>query len=66
MQLDGDSVAGRKVEVIVKDDTSSTPDMTKRLAQKLVVKEKVSVLTGFGLTPLALWPPRCRSRRRRR
>ncbi|MGA1861022.1 hypothetical protein VH569_33985 [Azospirillum sp. 11R-A] len=39
LQLDGDSVAGRKVQVIVKDDTGSTPDMTKRLAQKLVVKE---------------------------
>lgn len=53
-QVNGDSVAGRKVEVIVKDDTGVAPDMTKRLAQELVVKEKVSVLAGFGLTPLAL------------
>jgi branched-chain amino acid transport system substrate-binding protein len=49
----GDMVAGKKVELIVKDDTSA-PDVTKRIAQELVVNEKVSVLAGFGLTPLAL------------
>jgi branched-chain amino acid transport system substrate-binding protein len=49
----GDTVAGRKVELIVKDDTG-TPDVTKRLAQEMVVNDKVSVLAGFGLTPLAL------------
>ena len=53
MAQNGDTVAGRKVELIVKDDTSA-PDVTKRLAQELVVNEKVSVLAGFGLTPLAL------------
>ncbi len=46
-------IAGRKVELILKDDTG-TPDVTKRLAQELVVNEKVDVLAGFGLTPLAL------------
>lgn len=49
----GDTVAGKKVELIVKDDTSA-PDVTKRIAQELVVNDKVSVLAGFGLTPLAL------------
>ena len=53
MAQNGDMVAGRKIELIVKDDTSA-PDVTKRLAQELVVNEKVSVLAGFGLTPLAL------------
>ena len=48
----GDKVAGKKVQVIVKDDTG-TPDVTKRLAQELVVNDKVHVLAGFGLTPLA-------------
>src|SRR5688500_14583559 len=48
----GDTVAGKKVELIVKDDTG-TPDVTKRIAQELVVNDKVSVLAGFGLTPLA-------------
>jgi branched-chain amino acid transport system substrate-binding protein len=49
----GDTVEGRKVELIVRDDTS-VPDMSKRLAQEMVVNDKVSVLAGFGLTPLAL------------
>ena len=54
MQKNGDTVAGRKVDLIVKDDTGVAPETTKRLAQELVVQEKVSVLAGFGLTPLAL------------
>lgn len=49
----GDSVAGRKVEIILKDDGGVAPDMTKRLAQELVTREGVQVLAGFGLTPLA-------------
>ena len=53
MAQNGDTVAGRKIELIVKDDTG-TPDVTKRIAQELVVNDKVNVLAGFGLTPLAL------------
>jgi branched-chain amino acid transport system substrate-binding protein len=49
----GDKVAGRTVELVLKDDTG-VPDVTKRLAQELVVNDKVDVLAGFGLTPLAL------------
>src|SRR5450432_2500805 len=49
----GTTVAGKKIEVILKDDTS-VPDVTKRLAQELVVNDKVAVLAGFGLTPSAL------------
>ena len=49
----GNKVAGRQVEIILKDDTG-LPDVTKRLAQELVVNDKVDVLAGFGLTPLAL------------
>ena len=49
----GSTVAGRKIEVILKDD-QGTPDQTKRLAQELVVNDKVSVLAGFGITPAAL------------
>jgi branched-chain amino acid transport system substrate-binding protein len=50
----GESVAGRKVEVILKDDGGLQPDVTKRLAQELVTKDRVQVLAGFGLTPLAM------------
>jgi branched-chain amino acid transport system substrate-binding protein len=49
----GDKVAGRPIQIILKDDTG-VPDITKRLAQDLVVNDKVDVLAGFGLTPLAL------------
>ncbi len=49
----GNKVAGRTVEIVLKDDTG-LPDVTKRLAQELVVNDKVDVLAGFGLTPLAL------------
>ena len=52
MAQNGDKVAGKKVELIVKDDASA-PDATKRIAQELVVNDKVSVLGGFVLTPLA-------------
>jgi branched-chain amino acid transport system substrate-binding protein len=54
MAKNGDTVAGRKVELIVKDDTGLAPETTKRIAQEMVVQDKVSVLAGFGLTPLAL------------
>jgi branched-chain amino acid transport system substrate-binding protein len=53
MAQNGDTVAGRKIELILKDDTS-IPDVTKRMAQELVVNDKVNVLAGFGITPSAL------------
>ncbi|MGG7519122.1 ABC transporter substrate-binding protein [Allorhizobium undicola] len=49
----GDTAGGKKVEFIVKDD-ASTADNALRLAQELVTKDRVSVLTGFGNTPAAL------------
>ena len=53
MAQNGDTVAGKKIQLIVKDDTS-VPDVTRRLAQELVVNEKVNVLAGIGITPSAL------------
>ncbi len=53
MQQNGSTVAGKKIQVILKDD-AGTPDTTRRLAQELVVNDKVAILAGFGLTPLAL------------
>jgi branched-chain amino acid transport system substrate-binding protein len=53
MAQHGDTVAGKKVQLIVKDDTG-LPDVTNRHAQELLVNDKVNVLAGFGLTPLAL------------
>jgi branched-chain amino acid transport system substrate-binding protein len=52
LALHGDHVAGKKVEVIVRDD-QSVPDNAKRLAQELVVNDKVNFL-GASLTPSAM------------
>ncbi|HSN34529.1 MAG TPA: ABC transporter substrate-binding protein [Ideonella sp.] len=50
----GGAVGGRPVELVVKDDSPGTAgDVSKRLAQELVVKDKVDILAGFGLTPSA-------------
>src|SRR5262249_57153361 len=52
MQEHGDTVAGKKIELIVKDD-GSVPDVGKRLAQDLIVTDKIAILGG-GITPSAL------------
>jgi branched-chain amino acid transport system substrate-binding protein len=53
LQDKGASVGGRKIEVVLKDDTG-TADVTRRIAQELIVNDKVTAIAGFGLTPLAL------------
>src|SRR3954466_9125592 len=54
MKQHGDSVAGKKIEVIRKDVGGIAPDVAKRLAQELVVRDNVDILAGFTLTPNAL------------
>jgi len=49
----GDTVAGRKVKLIIKDDTGVAPAVAKRQAQELLIKDKVDILAGFTLTPNA-------------
>jgi branched-chain amino acid transport system substrate-binding protein len=57
-QQHGSTVAGKKIELIVKDDTT-VPDVAKRLAQELIVNDKVNILTtgitpaSFAIAPLA-------------
>ncbi|RZN30323.1 ABC transporter substrate-binding protein [Bradyrhizobium sp. Leo121] len=53
MQQKGDTVAGKKIEIILRDD-AAVPDNTKRIAQELIVNEKVNIIAGFGVTPAAL------------
>jgi branched-chain amino acid transport system substrate-binding protein len=50
----GDTVAGKKIEIIRKDSGGPSPDVAKRLAQELVVRDGVDILAGFVLTPNAL------------
>jgi branched-chain amino acid transport system substrate-binding protein len=52
MAQHGDTVAGKKIQVIVKDD-GAIADNSKRLAQELIVNEKVNFVVGFGVTPTA-------------
>lgn len=49
----GDTVAGRKIEFILRDDRGA-PDIANRFAQELLAQDRVSILTGFGNTPAAL------------
>jgi len=53
MHEHGDTVAGKKIQLIVRDDTGA-PEVTKRLAEELITNDHAKALMGFGLTPLAL------------
>ncbi len=50
----GDTVAGKKIEFIRKDTGGIAPDVAKRLAQELIVRDHADILAGFVLTPNAL------------
>jgi len=52
MQLNGDKVAGRKIELIVRDD-NGVPDVARRIVQDMIVNDKVNIVLG-GITPTAL------------
>ena len=53
MELNGNIVAGKKIELVIRDD-ATVPETTKRVAQELIVNEKVKFIAGFGITPSAL------------
>ena len=50
----GDTVAGKKIEFVRKDTGGIAPDIAKRLAQELIVRDHADILAGFALTPNAL------------
>jgi len=54
MKQNGDTVAGKKVELILRDTGGPAPDVAKRFAQELITRDKVQFLAGFGLTPNAM------------
>lgn len=49
----GGKIAGRPVEIIKKDTAGPAPDAAKRIAQELIVRDKVNVLTGLDFSPNA-------------
>jgi branched-chain amino acid transport system substrate-binding protein len=54
LEQHGDTVAGKKIEIIRKDVGGINPAVAKRLAQELVVRDHVNILAGFVLTPNAI------------
>jgi branched-chain amino acid transport system substrate-binding protein len=52
LQEHDNTIAGKKIEILLRDDTS-LPDIGRRLAQDLIVNDKVALLLG-GITPSAL------------
>jgi branched-chain amino acid transport system substrate-binding protein len=54
MKQHGDTVAGKKIEIIRRDAGGVAPDVAKRLAQELIVRDRIDILAGFLLTPNAL------------
>jgi branched-chain amino acid transport system substrate-binding protein len=54
MKQHGDTVAGKKIELITRDTKGPAPDVAKRFAQELITRDKVQFLAGFGLTPNAM------------
>lgn len=52
MKLNADKLPpGVKIELITRDDTGPNPDVAKRIAQELIVRDKVQILTGVVWTP---------------
>ena len=54
LKLHGDTFAGRKIQLLIRDTGGPNPEVAKRLAQELVTRDKVDFLAGFGYTPEAL------------
>jgi branched-chain amino acid transport system substrate-binding protein len=54
MKQHGDTVAGRKIEIIRKDSGGIAPDVAKRLSQEVIVRDGAQILAGYDLTPNAL------------
>ena len=52
MQEHGDTVAGKKIQLIIRDD-SGVADNARRIVQEMIVNDKVSIIGG-GITPTAL------------
>ena len=54
MKQHGDTIAGRKVVIIKRDDGGIAPETATRLAQELIVQEHVDLLVGASYTPNAI------------
>ena len=53
-KLHGDTFAGRKIQILVRDTGGPNPEVAKRLTQELVTRDNVDFLAGYGFTPEAM------------
>ena len=51
LALHGTKVGGREIELIYRDVGGPDPAVAKRLAEELIVQDKVSIIGGFFLSP---------------
>src|ERR1700746_690271 len=54
MKEHGDTVAGKKIEIIPAESGGIAPDVAKRLSQEVIVRDGAQILAGYDLTPNAL------------
>jgi branched-chain amino acid transport system substrate-binding protein len=54
MKEHGDTVAGKKIVIIRKDNGGIAPDVAKRLSQEVIVRDGADILAGYDLTPNAM------------
>lgn len=53
--LHGDKVGNLKIEVVTRDDQGpGSGDLSRRLTQELIVREKADVILGYSFTPNAM------------
>jgi branched-chain amino acid transport system substrate-binding protein len=50
----GGTIGGKSINMLIKDDTGLSPEVTRRVAQDMVAQQSVDILTGFAFTPNAL------------
>lgn len=54
LEQNSGKLAGHNVKIIYRDTGGANPDVAKRVAQELVTRDKVDILTGFDFTPGAM------------
>ncbi|MGH7073481.1 MAG: ABC transporter substrate-binding protein [Stellaceae bacterium] len=54
VKLHGDKIAGKKVEILYRDDDNGSPAVAKRLTKELAINDNVDILSGYIATPAAM------------
>lgn len=54
LRVHGDTVAGKKLEILYRDDTGPQPEVARRLVTELITRDHADIIAGFIFTPNAL------------